>query len=862
MHPLIPKSFASQLCFLFRIRSGRRQLLRRPHCNFNLIEEHAVVGVISVVTVPQYRCFANSSSFGPILKHEGPSSRKAWRDGHHPLQEGDDDPYKHVPRKKPKELPPAIEADEKSWLVRFTDAQLQHPSLLTATRSSSKRATSKRKSADQRNSSHRRKMIYPIPKLEILSNLQSNIRKSVHTYRGTGHAIIGMNGSGKSLLLRALLYNNNPNINSYALSTTMTLPSSGNIDESNVAGNNASSLLSTRTKNNDEMDDDNECRVSDAVKDNNHDDDFGDLVRTAATNIDKEDESHCSDTVNNNDENIQPKITTSPDDNPYLVDASKLQFQSPNPNHQPLSIAYVSFESHQELLNEAMMDKTTTDNTNTVWSVLTKPMGGGTLSPGMQYLVVRFGLRPLLTHDVTTLSTGEIRKLLLIRALGQKPNILILDNAYDGLDLSSRQILDEVITQTLNGFQRSDILVQGVNVKDVNARRGSTYHNPTATQVVLLSHRPEEIHKKISRVTFLRHPKAGIPSTTEYRSNRTGKEMLMELAGYPPLTLGDMTVKEFARHLDDLTGLYDDPWFDTTLPSDEEILKVWWNGRSVENRPQMGQEIIRARYFNVRNHNDTKDLISNLRWQMKYGERWWISGLNGAGKSTLSKQIISTVRTTDGISPSDENDDEPIFRVSLKSSDVSYVSTERHMSLAKSELCGRDVIGLLGIRPSGVEPDLHNVPSYETIKKVMIWLNLPKSFLTRPFNELSQGEQKMLLIAGALSYRPVLLVLDEPHQGLDIANRHRVLGLVDRICKVTDISLIYITHHYEDLIPRLSHVIHLEKGKATFKGTVETFDTNNTLWSYNVKPVPEEELTEEEIENFDAKKKRKRRVWF
>ena len=208
--------------------------------------------------------------------------------------------------------------------------------------------------------------------------------------------------------------------------------------------------------------------------------------------------------------------------------------------------------------------------------------------------------------------------------------------------------------------------------------------------------------------------------------------------------------------------------------------------------------------------------------------------------------------------------DESFFQVLLKSSDVSYISTNLHMSFAKSQQCGRDVIDMLGVRPSGVEFDGPNktVPSYETIKNIMKWLNLPKSFLTRPFNELSQGEQKMLLIAGVLSYRPVLLVLDEPLQGLDIVNRHRVLGVVDRICSVTNISLIYVTHHYEDLIPALTHVLHLVKGKSTFKGTVETFDCHNTLWSNKIKPVPKDELSmDEEEEDYDAKKKRKRRVW-
>jgi molybdate transport system ATP-binding protein len=88
--------------------------------------------------------------------------------------------------------------------------------------------------------------------------------------------------------------------------------------------------------------------------------------------------------------------------------------------------------------------------------------------------VVRFGLYPLLTRDVTTLSTGEIRHVLLIRALSQQPHLLLLDNAFDGLDTRSRTILKDIVTKTLKGFL-ADILVQGVYVKDVTGGRTTNH---------------------------------------------------------------------------------------------------------------------------------------------------------------------------------------------------------------------------------------------------------------------------------------------------------------------------------------------------------------------------------------------------
>ena len=103
-------------------------------------------------------------------------------------------------------------------------------------------------------------------------------------------------------------------------------------------------------------------------------------------------------------------------------------------------------------------------------------------------------------------------------------------------------------------------------------------------------------------------------------------------------------------------------------------------------------------------------------------------------------------------------------------------------------------------------------------------LNLNDQLMDRQFLHLSQGEQKLVLIASAIAMRPQLLVLDEPCQGLDLINRRRVLGLVERLCQATDMNLVYITHHPEEWIPSISHVLHLVNGKAVYNGERSHYD--------------------------------------
>lgn len=70
-----------------------------------------------------------------------------------------------------------------------------------------------------------------------------------------------------------------------------------------------------------------------------------------------------------------------------------------------------------------------------------------------QQLAAQFGIESLLTRRFKYLSTGETRKTLLCQALMAQPNLLILDEPFDGLDVASRGNLASV----LGSLQRQGI---------------------------------------------------------------------------------------------------------------------------------------------------------------------------------------------------------------------------------------------------------------------------------------------------------------------------------------------------------------------------------------------------------------------
>ena len=453
------------------------------------------------------------------------------------------------------------------------------------------------------------------------------------------------------------------------------------------------------------------------------------------------------------------------------------------------TVAHVSFESHEEIL----------ENGGSVTKAISR---GGQLSKAAQFLIVRFGLYHLLHRDVGTLSTGEIRKVMLVRALAERPRLLILDNAFDGLDVPSREKLKELVSRTIQGF-RPDILVQAVSARD-------TAH----TQVLLLTHRPEEVVEEIEHISVLK----SIPG-----------EIFGDLDSFPRHSMSSHAL--FEKALGVVGGREEtmvEPWNDDNILPSVDDIKAVWEGSIPET---IGNPLVTAKCLNVRRGDAT--LLHDLNWQVKAGERWLVAGGNGAGKSTLSRLLAKSEEgfQTDSLMIDTNVEGTLLGEAEGIRPGVGWVSTERHMKASKLQQATRDILFSNGSTPRAVG------------LAVAKWMDINENILDQPFYRLSQGQQKMVLLASAIASRPSILVLDEPCQGLDLLARRRLLGLMERICRATNVSLIYITHHLEELIPSVSHVIHLAGGKDVYQGTRQNYDPS-------AMPVPSGEamrnLTEEE----------------
>jgi ABC-2 type transport system ATP-binding protein len=83
----------------------------------------------------------------------------------------------------------------------------------------------------------------------------------------------------------------------------------------------------------------------------------------------------------------------------------------------------------------------------------------------------------------------------------------------------------------------------------------------------------------------------------------------------------------------------------------------------------------------------------------------------------------------------------------------------------------------------------------------------------RRAGNLSGGQQRRVHVAMAIASGPALLLLDEPTAGLDVSARADLLEVVRRLATSGDVSILYSTHHLDEVERLDSRVVILDRGR-------------------------------------------------
>lgn len=223
----------------------------------------------------------------------------------------------------------------------------------------------------------------------------------------------------------------------------------------------------------------------------------------------------------------------------------------------------------------------------------------------------------------------------------------------------------------------------------------------------------------------------------------------------------------------------------------------------------------------------TTQILRNINWQMRMGEKWAVLGPNGAGKTTLLQLISGYIFPASG--------SVEVLGEQFGISDITEIRSR--IGLATANVLNRIgfdetvhdavITSVHGVTGMGLEryADLDEKRAAELMSEWSL-----SDLANKRIANISDGERKRLLIARALMPNPELLLLDEPTAALDLGSREALLKKLQNLCLKDDApAIVMVTHHVEEIPTGITHVLLLRGGKAIASGPVEQVISSVTL---------------------------------
>ncbi|MBV8691064.1 MAG: ABC transporter ATP-binding protein [Actinobacteria bacterium] len=199
---------------------------------------------------------------------------------------------------------------------------------------------------------------------------------------------------------------------------------------------------------------------------------------------------------------------------------------------------------------------------------------------------------------------------------------------------------------------------------------------------------------------------------------------------------------------------------------------------------------------------------SGADFELGAGEFVAVLGPNGAGKSTLLRAVL-------GLLPPLAGDLRVLGGPPRRGNPaIGYVPQHRELDTSIA-LTGRDVVGLgvdghrWGARLAGTARRQVRKSVDEAVAAVGA-----TAYVDRRVGNLSGGEPQRLLLAQSLVRDPRILLLDEPLSNLDMRNQSAIAGLVSRIARERNVTVLLVEHDVNPLLPVVDRVIYVAGGSV------------------------------------------------
>lgn len=184
----------------------------------------------------------------------------------------------------------------------------------------------------------------------------------------------------------------------------------------------------------------------------------------------------------------------------------------------------------------------------------------------------------------------------------------------------------------------------------------------------------------------------------------------------------------------------------------------------------------------------SRTLLENLDWRIGEGECWSIIGRNGAGKSTL-------LRTLAGLRDPDAGHvtlqgralvDWPLAALARQRA---FLAQARHDAFSY-----RVIETVLSARHPYHDNHYWEDSDDQRIALASLASMEVAHLAERDVRSLSGGERQRVAIAAMLAQDTPILLLDEPANALDLAHQVSVMGLLSRLCREQNKTVVMVGH--------------------------------------------------------------------